>query len=240
MRVCPHCGFEADAGSAACPLCGSRLGAAGRAPGSGRPPAWEDPASGFPGDLIDTWRESLFEPTAFFRRVRPAAPFSRPLLYFLLVTVIGAFFTLWWEAVGRWPPGWGTGPLAADREGLPAIVGFFLSPFVALVGLAVWTLVLHLFVLLFVPERRSIGATARILCYAGGPTVFSAVPVLGPLVGLVWATVLQVVGVREVHATSTGRATAAVLLPLGLALVAAFLLLLLVFVAGVALLDRYV
>lgn len=240
LRACSHCGFEATEGSSACPLCGSLL-----EPGPGRasraaPPPWEDPDLAFPANLIATWRESLFEPTRFFGRIGEAAAFSRPLLYFLLVTVVGAFFTLIWETLGVWPGGWGElsgrGPLPS---GAPSLIGFFASPFVALLGLGVWSLMLHLFVLIFVPERRPLGMTARVICYATGPTVFSVVPLLGSVVGGVWIIVLQIVGLREVHRTTTGRAAAAVLVPLGSLFVLLFLLLLFVFVAGMTLLESY-
>lgn len=243
MRVCPRCGFEAGEGSSTCPLCGSHLGSGGAtgggAPGPAAtgPPAWEDPAGSFPDNLVETWRESLLEPTRFFRRVGRGTPFSRPLLYFLIVTVIGAFFTLWWQTIGLWPRGLGGGGATAGE--VPAIVGFFASPFAGLIGLGLWAVVLHLFIVLFVPGRRPLAATARLLCYASGPTVFSVVPFLGPLVGLGWSVVLQVVGVREVHRTTTGRAAAAVLLPVGGAFLLLVVLLLFLVVAGLTLLRPY-
>lgn len=243
MPICGHCGFEPDPGTVACPLCGSRL-APGDPVRGARPglPPWEDPTRSSLGGLIDTWRASLFEPAAFFRGVGTETAFSRPLLYFLAVTVIGASFTLWWQAVGVPPTGleaYARGPTTGTGTA-PALLAFFLSPFAALIGLTVWTLLLHLFVLVLVPEPRPVGATARLLCYAAGPTVFAAVPLAGPLVALGWITVMDVVGVREVHGTSTGRAAAAVLLPAGLALLALLLLLvLLVLAAGAPLLEPY-
>lgn len=235
MPTCRHCGFEAGAETGACPLCGSDLPGGGG--GDAARPAWEEAERPAVSRLLETWRESLFRPTPFFRSVRGGTGLAAPLLYYLLVTVAGAFFTLWWELVGIGPGAWPPGGDELSR-GARAVIGFFVSPFAALLGLAVWTLVLHLFVLLLVPARASVGATARVVCYAAGPSVFSAAPILGPMVGVVWTIVLQVVGVREVHRASTGRAAAAVLLPLGLAaLVLLAVALLLVVVAGAALLD---
>lgn len=241
MPICPHCGFEADPGARACPVCGSApLDAAAQVDGPG--PAWEDTERPLVARLVRTWRQSLFEPTAFFRRVRRASSLSDPVLYFLLVTVLGAFFSLWWEALGIVPRGWDGVPvlgLGARVEGAAAaLVGFFISPFAALIGLALWTLVVHLFVVVLVPERRPLASTVRLLCYSAGPGILSVVPVLGSLVGAVWMTVLQIVGVREVHGATTGRAAAAVLVPLGiLALLGVLLFVLLV--TGAALLETY-
>lgn len=243
MPICPHCGFEADPGARACPLCGSApLRPAAEAEAAGPGPAWGDPGRPFGARLVRTWRESLFEPTAFFRRVRRDSSLSDPLLYFLLVTVVGAFFSLWWDAVGVAPGGWDGVPalgLGTEVGGAGvAVVGFFISPFAALIGLALWTLMLHLFVVVLVPERRPLGSTARLLCYSAGPGVLAAVPILGSLVGAVWMTVLQIVGVREVHGATTGRAAAAVLAPLGILLLLGILLFALL-VTGAALLESY-
>jgi hypothetical protein len=39
------------------------------------------------------------------------------------------------------------------------------------------------------------------------------VPIVGTLVGAVWGIVLQVVGIRTAHRTTTGRAALVVILP---------------------------
>lgn len=239
MRACPHCGFAATEESRTCPVCGSPLTPPDPADARALPP-WEDPSRPFPENLIATWRESLFEPATFFARIVETTPLARPLLYFLAVTVIGAFFTLWWELLGVWPGGWQDGGDGAPLpEGVPALLSFFASPFAGLVGLAIWTSILHLFVLLLATEHRGIGATARLLCYAGGPTVLTLVPFLGPLVGLVWIVVLQVVGVRQVHRTTTGRAVAAVLVPALTILALLTVLVMLLVFAGITLLESY-
>lgn len=244
MPACPDCGQEAAFGDSHCPRCGRSLptgppGAAGvETPGAGagtvegeagatRRIAWEDPAEGFLDGLAESWRASLFEPSGFFRRVAYDGPFLRPLLYFLLVTVIGAFFTLLWDAVFAGLPFM---PGGGPDEAAFSLVWFFATPFAALAGLAIGTLVYHLFVLLVAPDRRTLGATARVICYSAGPSVFTVVPILGPLVGLAWTLVLQVVGFREAHRTTTPRSLVVVFGPPLVALMFGFLM------VGVALL----
>ena len=115
----------------------------------------------------------------------------------------------------------------------------FITPFAALFGLALWTLVLHLFALFLAPERRGLNSTARVLCYAAGPAVFSVVPLLGPFVAAIWGFVLQVFGLREAHRTTTSRAVAIVLLPLALLVLFVFsVIVLAVLVLGVTLFGR--
>lgn len=261
MATCVHCGAEVDPAGARCPECATPLparedpdlpgpgndpagtGAAaarGRAPSQPTTVAWEDPAAGFPRSLLDTWRTSLFEPGRFFRSVPWEDSLARPVLYYLIVAVVGAAFTLWWNALGVAVglPLEGAGAGLGLSAGADAVVQFFITPFAALLGLGFWSLVLHVFVLLLAPERRGIGATVRALCYSYGPAVFSIVPVVGALVGLVWTVVLQVVAVREAHRTTQARAAAIVLLPLGLMAAAfAFLVFVAVVLVGVSALE---
>jgi hypothetical protein len=115
-------------------------------------------------------------------------------------------------------------------EQVGPLVQFFFKPFGALIALGVGTLVLHALALVLAAEPRGMGATARVFCYAWGPSVFTIVPVLGWIVGLVWSVVLLVVGVREAHRTTGGRAAVIVVTPI-LALLVAVLLLVALLVA---------
>lgn len=207
MHRCLTCGFEAVPGISSCPLCGAEITARGaRKKPDG--PAWEDPELAFPGNVRVTWRESLFRPAEFFARLGDEMPFSRPLLYYLLMAVASAFFTLWWRAVGVSPEEFV--PLLGEvGDGAP-LADFFLSPFVALAALAIWTVVVHLLVLLLAPQRSRLSMTARVFCYASGTWVLAAMPIVGSLAGLIWGTVIQIVGLREVHRMTTWRASLAV------------------------------
>ena len=70
--------------------------------------------------------------------------------------------------------------------------------------------------------------------HSAGPAVYTVVPILGPAVGAVWSLVILVLGLREAHRTTTGRAAAMVLIPLvGIVMVLALLIVLLV-LAGLA------
>ena len=238
MPACAHCGFETGEGATTCPLCGSRTGspaaAGGSAPrarddrGVASPAAgWEDPRGTFPSNLVTTWRVSLFEPAAFFRGLPYGAPLARPVLYYLIVSVTSAFFVLLWGSVSdSLFPSMALG----SSEPVGPLLQFFFKPFGALIALGVGTLVLHALALVLAAEPRGIGATLRVFCYAWGPSVFTIVPILGPIVGFVWSVALLVVGVREAHRTTGVRAAVIVVTPI-LALLVALLLLIALLVA---------
>ncbi|WP_419857535.1 YIP1 family protein [Candidatus Palauibacter irciniicola] len=186
-------------------------------------PAWEDPAVSFPLNLVETWRRSVFEPGAFFAD----GPFEhaavRPVLYYLVISVLTAALSLTWGAL---LPATQAGfvetlaeimnvalPAGAETAGaIGRLADFFLAPFWAVLYLIIASLVLHVFVLVLVPRRRSITATVRTICYACGPGVFAIVPFIGGWVAGIWGIVLTVIGLREAHRTTTGRAFAAWLL----------------------------
>lgn len=203
-----------SAGAAGSGGAADAVAGAAAAAGDEGPVAWEDPSLAFPFNAWRSWRKSLFEPTSFFRRLDHGGAMSRPVLYFLLVSVLGAFFHLIWQAYLYTPL---TGD-AGTYGGELYVVQFFATPFAVLLFLGIQTLILHLFVLMLAPEHRSMGSTARVLCYASGPALLAVVPVLGSLAAGVWGLVLQVVGIREVHRTSTGRAVVVALGPLFLLL----------------------
>ena len=181
----------------------------------GATPAWEDPAVPFPRNFLDTWVESLARPSDFFRGVPWERAAARPILYFLLIAILAAFFTLWWEAVfsgtAQWPllPELGIAPA---RGGAAAVLRFFFAPFAALVWLAVSSALIHVFAMLLSRDRRGFRATLRVVCYASGPGVLGIVPFAGSFAGGVWSLVLIAIGLREAHRMTGGAAAVAVIL----------------------------
>ena len=201
-----------------------------------RPVPWEDGSVPFPANLGLTWWDCLVSPNRFFARVSWETPFARPLLYYLILTILAGLLGLFWFVWGPWG--------AAEELGLTLelqLLSFFLTPFAVLLALGFVSLVQHLFVVLLAPGRRGLGATATVLCYASGVGLVTAVlpPALGftgPVPGIVgatylviyfmiaaaaqvWSVVVLVIGVRQAHSTTTGRATAIVLLPMAIGLV---------------------
>ncbi len=183
---------------------------------------WEDPATRFPSNLARTWIESITQPVPFFRALEPEAPLARAVLYFLLMAVGAAFFSLLWGLAGSAPelPPAAAGLVDLDSRSLQ-LFGFFLSPFANLVLLGLAALTVHLFIRLLTASQLSLLATTRVVCYASGPALLTIVPWVGEFVGWIASAVLLAIGVREVHGTTTGRAALTVLLPFVLAAVLA-------------------
>jgi len=179
---------------------------------------WEDPEVGFPEDLGRTWIESLTSPVSFFQRMEPEAPLSRAVLYFLIMAVGAALFSLLWGLAGSAPelPPQAVDVIDLDPRGIQ-LFGFFLSPFANLILLGLAAVSVHLFVRLLTNSSHPLLATTRVICYASGPALFTIVPWVGEIAGWIGSAILLVIGIREVHGTTTGRATLTVLFPVLLA-----------------------
>lgn len=189
------------------------------------------PERGIATSFVATWRESLFETVRFYRKM-PIDGLWSGALYYVLVGIIAAGARLFWgnifdiTGVSRSLSRWSSGEVPTSAERL---VDFLLSPVWLLVTLFAVAAVIHLVVIMLVPDRKPFTATTRVLAFSYSPLLFTVVPFVGSIIGGVWSLVLAVVGLREVHQTTTGRAIAAILLPLALA---AFIGMLMAFMAG--------
>ena len=101
---CPQCGNEVGDEQAFCQHCGARLvqeaGTAEIAPqepeaGGREKTAWEDrEAKGFFAGLFRTLNDTLLHPTAFFKKMPVTGGLTDPLLYALIVGMVGAHVLL--------------------------------------------------------------------------------------------------------------------------------------------------
>lgn len=178
--------------------------------------------------LVDTWSGAVLRPVSFFRAMPPAARTGPALLYYLVIGILASAIDLFWTTL--LPPGDPAelgGVLGMTSASSP-LAEFLYSPIMLILSLMLSAGITQLMVLTLVPGHRGFGATLRIFCFAYSPALFAVVPRIGPLVAFAWMTVLSVIGIREVHRTTTPRAVVAVLVPLligGLLLLLAFLLL---------------
>lgn len=261
-RNCPRCGALVTADR--CLSCGYTPGEAARS-GSGRaaagsvdavvsveggptwqgaPPPWEErPKLGFFAALSRTWLSSVLRPVPFFRGLSSPGPIGRAVFYFAIVTAVGMFFWIYWNALEQIVGGGVDNALLQDQFGLTLspeeqIVGllvgsfalFVFLVFLAIAALFVSAAIIHLGFAVVGAGRRGFNGTFRAVAYSSGPVVFTVFPFFGQLVALVWGSVLLFIGVREVQRTSNGRATIGFLLP------AVVLFLLFLFVAFIIIL----
>jgi len=208
-KRCPFCSEEIRSDAAKCKHCGEWLEIPAQDMGRGGREEycpWEDAASlGWFKAFWDTATSCLFSPKEFFSRIPLSSGYGPPLIYGLIAGTIGTGFGQLWNVLFG---------LGSKEFRAVAIVMIFLSPVIALVGIGISSVVNHLCLMILGGAHEDFEASFRVVCYSSSAALWQAVPVLGSLIHAVWAVVSIVIGLREAHGTSTGKALGAVLLPL--------------------------
>jgi hypothetical protein len=165
--------------------------------------------------FVQTAREIIFNPVGFFRGIRRQGDFLNPLIFAIICAVISGLLTGIIGLLISLASGNGIGSAFGSLFG--AII---ITPIVTAIGLFVWAAIYHLLVILIIrPSHAGYEGTFRVVAYASVLQLASwlgAIPILGILVLIaigVYGVVLSVLGIREIHSTTTGRAVAVVLIP---------------------------
>jgi hypothetical protein len=210
-----HVDFNTESG-------GSR-GSGGSPRGPGGPPRVSGGASGAEFDysdpvqsFINAVRSVVTAPVGFFRGIRREGDFVNPLIFAIICYEVSAIL----------------GGIIAFAFGSRGFGGFLASiifaPIGAAIGLFIGAGILHLLVMLIVGSRNSgFEGTFRVGAYSAVTTLVSWIPIIGWIASL-YGIYLAIVGIREVHNTTTGKAVVVVLIPA----VVVFLLVLLI-IAGI-------
>ena len=218
-----HVDFNTESGSS---------GGSGGAPrGSGGPPRVSGGASGGEFDysdpvqsFINAVRGVVTAPVGFFRGIRREGDFVNPLIFAIICyevsAILGGLLSLVGVSMGG-TQGFGS-----------FLVSIILAPIFAAIGLFIGAGILHLLVMLIVGSRNSgFEGTFRVSAYSSVTSLVSWIPVIGWIASL-YGIYLAIMGIREVHNTTTGRAALVVLIP---AVVVFLLVLLIIAAIGAAL-----
>jgi hypothetical protein len=174
-----------------------------------------DPVNSF----VDVVRRIVFQPTAFFAGLPRQGNLLNPLVFALIcieISVILVGLLTFVDVPGgiTWLFG-----VREDQGFLAFLGGLVIAPLAGTVGIFLTALVTHLLVVLLVGSGHSgFGSTFRIVAYSSVTGLVGWIPFVGWLASL-YRLYLATVGIREMHATTTGRALLVVLLPAILILV---------------------
>lgn len=236
MITCPQCGFEQPE-TDECVKCGiviskllspkEKVKAAERtilgvSPEDQYVP-WES-GEGFISAFFRTTRDALFSPTRFFKKVGRGEGYWPPFIYGLISGIIGLGGTLLWQwfLFSQWFPVQRFSDLFYSfyfvilTIAVPMLVGF---------SILFGSSVTHFCLMIVGGNTKGFEATFRVISYSFSGYLFGIIPFIGSTIGGIYILVLTIIGVREGHTISTGRAVLAVLLPVivgvGIAILAA-------------------
>jgi len=193
--------------------------------GSGAPPVrrglpWERREELGPGvAVLRTIRQVVFSPASAFADMKLEGGWGESLAFAVLVGSVCLWVAQAWDMLARsllvGMPGFDMQEIAAANA---AEIWFALmAPFLVLISTFFGAAIVHLLLVMFGGAPRPYETTFRVLCYSWAVGVFNLLPFCGIFVGAVWRIVVQVIGIREAQGVPTGRAAAAVLVPVILA-----------------------
>jgi hypothetical protein len=189
---------------------GSSGGSGGSSRGSGGPPRVSGGASGGEFNLsdpvqsfINTVRNVVTAPADFFRGIRREGDFVNPLIFAIICYEVSAILGGLLSLVG----------VSGSRGFGSFLIGIILAPIGAAIVLFIGAGILHLLVMLIIGSRNAgFEGTFRVGAYSAVTSLVSWIPIIG-LIASLYGIYLAIVGMREVHNTTTGKAAIVVLIP---------------------------
>ena len=223
--TCPHCGKEIFDNQAFCQYCGGRTGSGSPLPttetGGRKKTAWEDrDVHGFFGGILRTIQSTLFSPTEFFRTMTVTGGLTEPLLFSLIIGMVGLMISYLWQILLQGtiqnflPPEMSSAAGYDMFHGLGIAVMAILSPVAIILWLFIWSGIVHLCLMLVRGARQGFEATFRAVAYSHSTYLFMALPFCGGIIAAIWSIVLIIIGLKEAHEISGGKASFAELFPI--------------------------
>ena len=224
MITCPQCGFEQPE-TEECIKCGiifskykqyeemaRSFEGKFREISSEESSPWES-KEGFVGAFFKTTQEVLFSPTKFFKKAAAGKGYWSPFIFAMISGIIGFGVVLLWQWLffSKMVP---TQIHSLIPYSLFLSVVIILIPFMIAFSILIGSGVTHLCLMIVGGNRKGFEATFRAISYSYSAQLFNIVPFIGNLIGGIYLLILTIIGVREGHDISTGKAVLAVLLPL--------------------------
>lgn len=200
------------------------------APPPGGPPAYASATPGLPWDrartgsaLIETAKGLITAPARAYAEMREKGDYVSPILFAVILGTLGNIIGQIWQLlfgasmVQLLPPEM-QGPFteAMAPNALNVVISIVLAPLIIPIVLFIFSGIIHLFLLMIGGTKDSTAGfegTVRAVSYASVSNLAQVIPLAGGVISLFWGIVLYVIGLAQVHHTTTGKAALAVLLP---------------------------
>ena len=173
--------------------------------------------------FVDVLRRVVLHPADFFAGLPRREGLRNPFLFALICIAIGAVLTAGVDLIGV-QSGFQSyegllGPLGLRSQSIAGFVAtIVMFAVIGILGLLVGAGIYQVLVRVVVGRGNAgFRATFRVLAYTAVLNLVAWIPILGLLL-ILYSLFLHVVGLREVHETTTGRAILVILLLFGLAI----------------------
>jgi len=173
--------------------------------------------------IKQTIKSVLFSPKHMFSAMPVKDGWREPLAFGLLVGSISSMCAFFWEFLmansGLLKPFGGV----SISLSLPIIflIFIFLSPLLVSISIFISSLIIHFLLLLVRAGNNRFEATLRVMAYSQATRIWSILPFIGSLIGWVWRSIVQIIGLKEAHETNYMRIIVAFSIPIVLLLLIA-------------------
>lgn len=179
------------------------------------------------GSFVEVVREVLLNPLGFFAGLGAPGPgrIKGPLIFAVVCAYVSAPLMVLGASLSERldpltpqgsAPFAGFLPLVRESPGVAALIAaslLVLLPLFAVLGVYVGAAIQHLFVLIFMRQRRGFWGTLPVVAYgASALSLLAWIPILGYLVN-VYGIYVTAMGLKELHGATTTRALLAALVP---------------------------
>jgi hypothetical protein len=225
MITCPQCGFEQPEGNE-CVKCGVIISKVPFQKEVARPieekaremfpedpyVPWES-GEGFVSAFVRTTRDALFSSSRFFRKVGVGEGYLPALIYGLISGIIGSGGALVWQwyFFSKWFP---VQKLSDYPFSIYMTLLVIFIPLTIIFSLFLGSVVTHFCLMIVGGNKKGFQTTFRAISYAFSGNLFAIIPFIGSTIGFIYFLILTIIGVRESHGISTGKALLAIFLPL--------------------------
>jgi len=170
-------------------------------------------------DIIETAKGFLMQPVQAFQKAR-RIELGDAIKYFIILLIINAILTVIVDlimgsailsAINQAMGQFGMGEIFL-AETIGVAIGAIVLVIVSLIMVFIIGGWLHLFVYLL-GGRKGYLETVKALIFGSTPYMLIGwIPLVGIIIGGIWSLILSILGIRELHQISTGRAAGAVIL----------------------------
>jgi hypothetical protein len=194
--------------------------------------------------MWETIKGVLINPAQTFAGMRTEGGIGTPILYAIILGSIGGIIGIIWQGLIY------TLDFMVNEEiakyAANSILLIFMAIFMPLlvtIGLFISSGIAHVCLIIVGGANKNFEATFRVFAYTNGSVaLFQIVPFCGGIVGGIWGLICNIIGLKEAHETTTGKAVLAILLPVILFIFCcggAILLLLILGIGGTGILQEY-
>ncbi len=171
---------------------------------------------GFFEGFFETIKRVCISPRQFFNSMRTKGGYTRPLIFYLLISELYAAFRIIWSMVGIGVVSKGEQMnfLNMGLHGFSSLLWLLLYPIFLTGLLFIAAAINHLCLLVVKDGSRGFKGTFKVLCYSSAPMIMSVFPLLGPIIGVIWSSICNFIGFKYVHKTSSLKVAIAMLLPI--------------------------